>query len=171
MLDICSYSASYQKEVLNLILKIQQEEFSIPITVDDQPDLTSIEEFYQKDGNFWVALYYGSVVGTVAVRNIGGGNAMLRKMFVRKEYRGQTKNVAGCLLLEPLKWAKLKQLQRIYLGTTPQYIAAHRFYEKNGFTEIRREDLPSNFPVMDVDKKFYCYALTDFNPGERGGIT
>lgn len=160
MLEICSYAAAYQKDVIDLILRIQQEEFSIPITVEDQPDLASIESFYQKDGDFWVALENGRVVGTVAAKNIGGGNAMLRKMFVRKEYRGKTKNVSGCLLQKPLEWAKQKPLRRILLGTTPQYIAAHRFYEQHGFTEIRRADLPDSFPVMEVDKKFYCYTLS-----------
>lgn len=31
----------------------------------------------------------------------------------------------------------------------------HRFYEKNGFTEIDVAQLPENFPIMQVDKKFY----------------
>jgi hypothetical protein len=33
------------------------------------------------------------------------------------------------------------------------------FYEKNNFIEIKEEELPDEFPVMEVDKKFYCYYL------------
>ena len=47
----------------------------------------------------------------------------------------------------------------VYLGTTAKFLAAHRFYEKNGFREIAREALPDSFPVMAVDTKFYTLAL------------
>jgi hypothetical protein len=47
----------------------------------------------------------------------------------------------------------------VYLGTTPLYLAAHRFYEKSGFVEIKREELPEGFPVMEVDRKFYRHDL------------
>lgn len=47
-----------QAQVIDLILQIQQQEYNISITKDDQPDLFTIEEYYQTaNGNFWVALY------------------------------------------------------------------------------------------------------------------
>lgn len=46
-------------------------------------------------------------------------------------------------------------MRGIYLGTTARYLAAHRFHEKNGFTDIPQADLPPAFPVMSVDTKFY----------------
>ena len=50
------YSNEYQAQVVDLILHIQQQEYNIQITKDDQPDLFTIEEFYQTgNGNFWVA--------------------------------------------------------------------------------------------------------------------
>jgi putative acetyltransferase len=33
--------------------------------------------------------------------------------------------------------------------------AAIRFYERNGFTLIAKEDLPSVFPIMAVDTHFF----------------
>jgi predicted N-acetyltransferase YhbS len=45
------------------------------------------------------------------------------------------------------------------LGTTAKFLAAHRFYEKNGFREIAQTELPASFPVMTVDTKFYRRAL------------
>jgi hypothetical protein len=33
--------------------------------------------------------------------------------------------------------------------------AAHRFYEKNGFVEIAKEQLPESFPLMRVDNRFF----------------
>ena len=63
------------------------------------------------------------------------------------------------LLNELLAWAREKDLSEIYLGTTSKFLAAHRFYEKNGFEEIPKSSLPERFPVMIVDVKFYKYSF------------
>lgn len=160
MIEIHEYKNDYKDEIIQMILKIQQEEYNLPITANDQPDLVNIGTFYQQNnGNFWVAIDKQMVIGTIAIKNIDNKNAMLRKMFVKQEYRGKYVGVSGNLLLKLLDWAKQKNLTRIFLGTTPQFLAAHRFYEKNGFKEIDKKELPANFPIMDVDKKFYCYSL------------
>lgn len=54
-----------------------------------------------------------------------------------------------------LDWARDRGVREIFLGTTPKFLAAHRFYEKNGFSEIARSEVPPAFPIMTVDKKFY----------------
>lgn len=154
------YQHHYQEQVVELILQIQQQEFKIPISKEDQPDLFMIESFYQTgNGNFWVAKYQDEVVGTISLLDIGNNEVALRKMFVQKEYRGQTYNTASLLLENALKWAQTQSLKSIYLGTTPQFLAAHRFYEKNGFVEIDRTELPQSFPVLAVDKKFYRFTV------------
>lgn len=159
MIEILEYNDKYKNDIIQMILEIQQQEYSLPITEDDQPDLKNITEFYQQNnGNFWVALYDNNVVGTVAIKNLGNGNAVIRKMFVKRELRGKDIGVSLSLLMNLFEWSKEKNFYKLYLGTTPQFLAAHRFYEKNGFIEIKAEDLPSNFPIMDVDKKFYCYS-------------
>ncbi len=152
------YSEIYKNQIIQLILKIQTEEFGIPISIKDQPDLERITQFYQKGcGNFWVALDDDRVVGTVALIDIGEGQTALRKMFVDNDYRGKDKGVAKVLLDVLIAWCNLKKVHEIYLGTTSAYLAAHRFYEKNGFHEISKEALPKAFPVMQVDTKFYKY--------------
>lgn len=160
MITIQEYKDEYQYDIVEIILKIQREEYNIPITEKDQPDLANIPTFYQQDnGNFWVSIEHDKVVGTIALKNIGDEKAVLRKMFVKQEYRGKEKGVAKKLLSQLLDWARQKHFKKIFLGTTPQFLAAHRFYEKNGFIEIQKENLPINFPVMEVDKKFYCYRF------------
>ena len=149
-----------EQQVIDLIVSIQQREFNMPITADDQPDLRNIPDYYQKNrGNFWVALHNEDVVGTISLLDIGNGQSALRKMFVHQHYRGPEKGTARNLLKTLLDWAKLHILREIYLGTTPFFLAAHRFYEKNGFTEISKEDLPETFPIMEVDTRFYKYEL------------
>ncbi|EOS95788.1 GNAT family N-acetyltransferase [Erwinia tracheiphila] len=71
----------------------------------------------------------------------------------------QGKGVAGALLTVLLKHAAQRKLDNIYLGTTSKFLAAHCFYEKNGFQEVERTALPETFPVMRVDSKFYRLAL------------
>jgi len=154
------YASEYQDQVVELILNIQQNEYDIPITKSDQPDLFTIGDFYQNGkGNFWVALIGDQVVGTISFLDIGNQQVALRKMFVDKDYRGAKYNTASFLLNNAIKWAQDNEIKAIYLGTTPQFLAAHRFYEKNGFTTIGMTELPENFPVLQVDKKFYQYLV------------
>ncbi|MBN8191869.1 GNAT family N-acetyltransferase [Bacillus sp. NTK074B] len=155
------YSNEYQAQVVDLILHIQQQEYNIPITRKDQPDLVTIENFYQAGkGNFWVAVYNDKVVGTISLLDIGNNQVALRKMFVDKEFRGAKFKTASLLLENAIKWAEEHSIKDVYLGTTPQFLAAHRFYEKNGFTSIAIEELPEHFPVLQVDKKFYHYSVS-----------
>ena len=155
------YDASLQSEVIDLILSIQQQEFDVAITAEDQPDLYEIEKVYQTGcGNFWVAQQNGQVVGTISLVDIGDGMVALKKMFVNKNFRGEPYRVGQLLLNVALKWAKEQEVTTIYLGTTPQFKAAHRFYEKNGFVQISETMLPASFPVVAVDKLFYRYDFT-----------
>jgi len=146
--------------VTALIVSIQNEEFGIAITAEDQPDLQEIPEFYQRDaGDFWVAeAANGDVVGTIALRDIGAGAAALRKMFVHPEHRGAS-GLARTLLDTLLKHARALGLSRIYLGTTDRFLAAHRFYARNGFALIDQTLLPPTFPRMMVDTRFYALTL------------
>jgi N-acetylglutamate synthase-like GNAT family acetyltransferase len=149
-----------QDGVATLIVSIQNEEFGIAITAEDQPDLQEIPEFYQRDsGYFWVAeTADGEVVGTIALRDIGDGAGALRKMFVHPEHRG-ARGLARALLDTLLAHARALQLSRIYLGTTDRFLAAHRFYARNGFALIDHTLLPPTFPRMMVDTRFYALTL------------
>jgi GNAT superfamily N-acetyltransferase len=160
MIEIVPFSPQYADGVVSVILPIQQAEFEIPITLDAQPDLKNIPAFYRRgDGNFWVALDGGEVVGTVALLDIGNHQAAMRKMFVAASHRGPEHGVARRLLGTLVAWCRTKGVTAVYLGTTAKFLAAHRFYEKNGFREIAREALPGTFPIMAVDTKFYTLAL------------
>jgi N-acetylglutamate synthase-like GNAT family acetyltransferase len=161
-IEIVPFAPGYTEQVVGLILPIQREEFGIAITAEDQPDLFDIPGFYQRGaGNFWLALRDGRVVGTVALVDIGDGLGALRKMFVHRDFRGGRTGVARALLDTLLVWARERGLRAIYLGTTAKYLAAHRFYEKHGFRELRADDLPPSFPRMAVDTKFYAYCIEE----------
>ena len=155
------YTHSYRTEVADLILHIQKEEFGIPITLDQQPDLNDISGYYQTgNGNFWIAKAGDALVGTIALLDIGNGQVALRKMFVKRNYRGKEWGLGQKLLDTLIDWCAQQKITEIYLGTTEKFLAAQRFYEKNGFKEVKKEELPQNFPVMEVDVKFYMRLLT-----------
>jgi N-acetylglutamate synthase-like GNAT family acetyltransferase len=153
---VVEYEDKYQQAVIDLILPIQQKEFNVPVTLHDQPDLQNIPSYYQKNnGNFWIALDNHKVVGTIGIIDFSGDQVALRKMFVRLDYRGKEKGIAQ-LLLDKLKdWCKQKKVKSIFLGTVDAMHAAHRFYQKNGFTELLKTDLPETFPLVRVDNKFF----------------
>lgn len=150
------YEPADAEAVASVILPIQREEFGIAVTREGQPDLADIANFYQSGaGNFWVAESDGAIIGTVGLRDIGFKQAALRKMFVSAPYRGRAHGVAQALLDTLVQWSEAQGLKSIYLGTTSKFLAAHRFYEKNGFAEVGESELPPEFPRMSVDSKFY----------------
>ena len=80
------FQKKYQNQVLSLISGIQQKEFNVNITPEQQPDLKDIPSFYQKGrGNFWIALDKDKVIGMIALLDIGNNEGALRKMFVQKK--------------------------------------------------------------------------------------
>lgn len=145
------YVAADHPEVVALVLSVQQDEFGIPITYDDQPDLQDPLGFF--DGRFWVAEEDGAVVGCVGLLDVGGRTGVIRKMFVAGERRGT--GVAQALLDALVDAARAAGMHELLLGTTAAYHAAHRFYEKSGFDEVDADDLPARFPRMEVDSRFY----------------
>jgi N-acetylglutamate synthase-like GNAT family acetyltransferase len=158
--QIKEYQSQYQNQVIELVLGIQQNEFKVPITLDDQPDLLRVNEFYQQgNGNFWVALLDEKVVGTIALIDIGNRQATLRKMFVKPDFRGKALGTALLLLQTLLAWSRSKGIEEIYLGTMDRLQAAQQFYLKNGFIEILSDELPARFPRMAVDTRFFKKTL------------
>jgi GNAT superfamily N-acetyltransferase len=163
-LEIHVYADTYKHEVIDLILNIQQREFNIPISIEAQPDLNEISNFYQiRNGNFWVAVIDSCVIGTIGLLDIGNSKGALRKMFVAQQYRGKRYTVGQALLNTLFDWAGKNNFTEIFLGTTEKFIAAQKFYIKNGFKEIQKKSLPVAFPVMSVDTRFYGVALKPAN--------
>lgn len=154
------FDGRFTREIGEMIVGIQAGEFGIPITIADQPDLGDIAGFYQVGrGSFWIALSGETVIGTISLRDIGEGHAALRKMFVAPDHRGSKHGVAAALMATLLAHARTTGISTIWLGTTDRYLAAHRFYEKNGFARVSPDQLPASFPRMAVDNVFYRRGL------------
>ena len=143
-----------------MIVGIQHGEFNVNITAEDQPDLKNIPNFYQTGkGNFWIALFNHKVVGTISLVDIGNNQVGLRKMFVKDGFRGKPLFTGQALMDIAYTWCTKKGIKQIFLGTVPHYFAAHRFYERNGFKQLQKSQLPKAFHIMNADKLFYFRDL------------
>lgn len=145
----------YSNEIVDLILNIQQKEFNVPITIEDQPDLLDIKNFYYNGGgHFWGASMNDELVGTIALIKFSDTEAAIRKMFVKKEFRGKEFSIAQKLLDTLVDYCNENQIDDLYLGTITVLEAALRFYERNHFERIEKDSLPETFPVMSADNVF-----------------
>ena len=102
---IAPFAPGDENGVLGLILAIQNGEFGIPISADQQPDLRAIPQFYQSGaGGFWVARCGLDIVGTIGLKDIGNAEGALRKMFVVAAHRGrialQDRDQGACLRVD-----------------------------------------------------------------------
>ncbi len=79
----------------------------------------------------WVAEDEGGVVGTVAVRRSGEGEAELKRMYLLPAYR--RRGLGRQLLGTALAWARSQHLGAVHLDTGSFMVDAQRFYESAGF--------------------------------------
>jgi GNAT superfamily N-acetyltransferase len=154
-------SNAESRQAVDLILPIQREEFGVPITIQDQPDLLDIDGYYNRPGGgFWGAFRDHDLAGTIALINAGHATGVIRKMFVKKELRGKEFKIAQQLIETLIAFSRTRGITDLYLGSVDQMKAAHRFYERNGFQRIAPEDLPKHFPRMALDTVFYHLQLS-----------
>lgn len=151
---------TYGKQILDLILPIQQIEFNVPVTLEGQPGLLDIEaNYHATGGGFWGAIQNGELIGTIALISIGHRSGAIRKMFVKKAFRGKERGGAQQLFNTLTAYCASHDICHLYLGTVDLLKAAHRFYERNGFQRISKDDLPSYFPTMMGENIYYQLSL------------
>jgi GNAT superfamily N-acetyltransferase len=148
-------------QILGLILPIQQIEFKVSVTLEGQPDLLDVEKYYHQGGGcFWGAVNQeNELIGTIAMINTGHQACTVRKMFVKKEYRGKETGIAQLLLNTLINTCHAKDITDVYLGTADVLKAAHRFYERNGFMRKQSEEMPTYFARMMSEEVYYHLHL------------
>ena len=76
-------------------------------------------------------------------------------MFVHAAYRGKQWGIAQGLMDMVVGHCRDAGIKDLWLGTIHTMGAAARFYERNGFVKISKDELPGHFPLMAVDDTFY----------------
>lgn len=153
---IVFFDPSHQNTI-NLFMQEIQLEFSENFS---SPNAKSITELVEKDGDlFWTALYQDQAIGTIGLSRFDEHTAILKRLFLHPQHRGKEFRIAEQLLNVLIREAKQLGFRNIYLGTMKQFAAAQKFYEKNGFIRIRKEELPAGMNLSPLDTIFYTFAL------------
>jgi N-acetylglutamate synthase-like GNAT family acetyltransferase len=157
--EIKEYSDDYKKQVNELIFQVYENSRGRPRR--ERPDLNVIKETYQDSGgNFWVAINKNNIIGTIGLRDQGKKRASMHRFAVIENFRGKEKGVSTKLFFTLLEFAKMKGFKKIFLGTLPDAIPAMKFYERNGFNNIKSlpKDLAKH-PSLMYDTVFYKLDL------------
>ena len=155
---IRKFEHNQQKELTNFVLGIQNGEFGLGFKEDEQKDLINTFEFY-KDGGFWIAEIDNKIIGCIGLQKLNPKIGVLRKMFVQKELRGKELNIAQ-KLFEKLKDEAINlAFDKILLDTPSVAEASHRFYQRNGFKEIGKDDIPKEYSYPDRNSKIFELKL------------
>jgi GNAT superfamily N-acetyltransferase len=94
-------------------------------------DLDDPQEAYAA---LWVAVDGGAVVGSVALRDLGGRAVQLKRMYLRPNQRGR--GLGRQLLAVALDWAASHGMRVVRLDTSERMVAAQRLYEAHGFVRV-----------------------------------
>ena len=82
----------------------------------------------------WIAEEDGRVVGSAALRDLGGDVVELKRMYLRPEARGH--GLGKHLLGLALDWARAHGKRAVRLDTSERMLAAQRLYEAHGFCRV-----------------------------------
>lgn len=146
--EIKQFSNPYQKQVIDLVLDIQNNEAKINLPLSEQPDLQNIEEYFINSGGmFWIAVENNSVIGTIGLKKASKEDAVLKNFFVKANYRG---NKVGLNLYKTLlSFCKNNNIKHLILDTPIVATKSHEFYLKSGFKIITKNQLPFKYEFPD----------------------
>ncbi|MDK2834990.1 MAG: putative acetyltransferase [Methanolobus sp.] len=101
-------------------------------------DLDDIPATYLGNGGaFFIALESGELAGTAAVRRTGPATCEIRRIYVRKDIRGQ--GIGSALFRSALSYAK-GRYGKVTLKTDSSLSTAIGMYLRYGFTIVRKEN-------------------------------
>jgi N-acetylglutamate synthase-like GNAT family acetyltransferase len=147
--------------VIALVLHIQNIEYRLGISLEDQPDLLHVEAAYaETGGGFWVAgSAAGEVVGTLGLQVKLGVNrelwGVVKKFFVRADQRGRPEGISARLYATLLEHARTAQLRGLVLDTLAAAARSHAFYSRAGFRRIGAHELPLEYEYPDRDSRLF----------------
>lgn len=134
---IKEFEDRYNEEVNDFIISVFVEEYGFEECREELENQNNYE-YIENGGNLWLALDEdGKIVGTIALRKENDKEVELKKLYVRRDYRG--KGLSKELYNLALNKTRENDFNRIFLGTYDKLDTAIKFYTKRGFTEI--EDL------------------------------
>ncbi len=157
-MKIVTYQEKYKSQIIDLILSIQNQEAKINLSLEEQPDLLDIPNCYEKEGGeFWLTLENDTVIGTLALMNKGNGNGILKKGFVKNEYR--KRGILTELYKTVLDYARINHFKQLMFDTPSVATNCHRFFEKEGYVRISKNEQPFEYEYPDRNSYLYWLEL------------
>lgn len=157
-MKIIKYREKYKQQIIDLILYIQNAEAGIDLNIKEQPDLMNIPLYYEKNGGkFWLAVDNDTVIGTIGLMNYGNGNGVLKKFFVKSDWRN--KRIGLALYQTFLKEVQTGGYRQIILDTPSVAKASHHFYQRAGFVRISKNELPFHYEYPDRKSLLYLLKI------------
>lgn len=139
---IKEFENRYNEKVNDFIISVFVEEFGFEECRKELEEQNNIE-YIENGGNLWIALDEDeNIIGTIALVKHSDKEAELKKLYVRKDYRG--KGLSKELYSKVMETTKEKEYNRIFLGTYDKLETAINFYIKRGFTKIDELDNKEN---------------------------
>lgn len=150
MYIIKEFEDRYNEDVNNFIISVFVEEFGFE-KCREELMMQNNRDYINEGGNLWIAFdEQKQIIGTIALVKKNEKDVELKKLYVRKDYRG--KGLSKELYNTALEKSKKNKFNRIFLGTYDRLETAVNFYIKRGFTEIK--DL---YNVEDEARYFELY--------------
>ncbi|MGF1628520.1 MAG: GNAT family N-acetyltransferase [Kiloniellaceae bacterium] len=100
-------------------------------------------------GGLWIARVDGEVAGAVALRQLGGGEAEVKRLWVRAPYRGL--KLGRGLAEAALEGARAGGHERVVLETLGFMTTAQALYADLGFREVPKGDAPASVRKLACD--------------------
>ncbi|NBU25526.1 MAG: GNAT family N-acetyltransferase [Gammaproteobacteria bacterium] len=148
------YTGGRDGEIAAMVLAIQNGEYGLALTIEEQPDLADIPRAYA-DGGFWIATGADdAVIGSIGLLRYGSCQAVLKKFFVAAPYRGPN-GPASALYGQLVRFAHEQGITEIFLDTPSAATRSHGFYRRAGFEVIDRGGLPEGYRFPDRDSLIF----------------
>lgn len=161
-IEIRKFTPDYMQDVIDLVLHFQNDGTRPRVSIEDQPDLLSIEESYiNAGGDFWIACEKenGNLVGSIGLKPYTNEVAVLKKFFVREPYQGAPYHLGQRLYNELIDFARNRNFKMILLDTPRNTTRAHKFYERAGFRLVPEEELPVRYSYPYADSDFFILNI------------
>lgn len=131
------FTPDWAGEVMQFVLDVLEGEgFGYDPAKDS--DLDDICGYYIDNGGvFYIGTIDGLLVGTGAVRRIKSLKCEIKRIYVKKEFRGR--GFGKKLFLKALGFARM-HYQMITLKTDRTLIEAINMYQKHGFSVVNEND-------------------------------
>jgi GNAT superfamily N-acetyltransferase len=148
------YTGGRDGAIAAMVLAIQNGEYGLDLTIDEQPDLADIPRAYS-DGGFWIAIGADdAVIGSIGLLRYGARQGVLKKFFVAAPYRGSS-GPASALYGKLIGFSREHGITEIFLDTPAAAARSHGFYRRAGFKVIDRGGLPEGYRFRDRDSLIF----------------